>query len=345
MAYSRQEAAQKIIEAGHALVEQGLIARTWGNISARLSDTEFLITPSGMAYDDLTPELLVTCKIADCSYQGKIRPSSEKGVHGEAYKFRKDIDFIIHTHQLYATAVGTVGQPITGRDEEEQRILGQQAVCADYAISSTERLKRKVSQAIVAYPQSNAFFMRYHGVLCLGQTDVDAFRVSRTLEDICKEMIDEQLHLDLQPVMGFPKECSKDRVLEAVHRIAGYPAVLFDASSAVQAVTAWDKKLYPVIDDMAQIAGTSYVCIDPGVADYPEQIARALRKKNCVFVKGLGAVCGAVNEEEVQAVAMVLEKNCLATLYGTACGVQHHLGLVDAALQRNVYVKKYSKLK
>ena len=107
MAYSREEAAELIIKAGYALVEKGLIARTWGNISARLSDTEFLVTPSGMGYDRLTPDKLVVCKISDCSYEGEIKPSSEKGVHGEAYKYRPDVNFVIHTHQLYATAVGT----------------------------------------------------------------------------------------------------------------------------------------------------------------------------------------------------------------------------------------------
>ena len=93
MAYSREEAAELIIKAGYALVEKGLIARTWGNISARLSDTEFLVTPSGMGYDRLTPDKLVVCKISDCSYEGEIKPSSEKGVHGEAYKYRPDVNF------------------------------------------------------------------------------------------------------------------------------------------------------------------------------------------------------------------------------------------------------------
>ena len=72
--YSREEAAKMIIESGLMLVERGLIARTWGNISARVSDTEFMITPSGMAYDKLTPEMIVTCKIEDCSYEGDIKP-------------------------------------------------------------------------------------------------------------------------------------------------------------------------------------------------------------------------------------------------------------------------------
>lgn len=47
MAYTRKEAEEKILEAGRKLLEKGLVSRTWGNISARLSQTQFLITPSG----------------------------------------------------------------------------------------------------------------------------------------------------------------------------------------------------------------------------------------------------------------------------------------------------------
>ena len=53
----------------------------------------------------------------------------------------------------------------------------------------------------------------------------------------------------------------------------------------------------------------------------------------------------AYSREEAEAVAMVLEKNCLAYAYGRRQGEYAHLGLFDAALQRNTYVKKYSKLK
>ena len=51
------ELREQIVEAGLRLKAAGLIARTWGNVSARLSNTEFLITPTGIAYEELTPEV------------------------------------------------------------------------------------------------------------------------------------------------------------------------------------------------------------------------------------------------------------------------------------------------
>ena len=56
MAYTEQEARTLVVEAGRRLLERGLVARTWGNISARISEHRFVITPSGLAYETMTPD-------------------------------------------------------------------------------------------------------------------------------------------------------------------------------------------------------------------------------------------------------------------------------------------------
>ena len=78
MAYELEEAKKLVVAAGKKLVESGLIARTWGNVSARISDTQFVITPSGRAYETLTPEEVVVVNIEDCSYEGDIKPSRKR---------------------------------------------------------------------------------------------------------------------------------------------------------------------------------------------------------------------------------------------------------------------------
>ena len=62
---NEREAKQKVVFAGKRLVESGLIARTWGNVSCRISDSHFAITPSGRDYLTLTPEEIVTVSISD----------------------------------------------------------------------------------------------------------------------------------------------------------------------------------------------------------------------------------------------------------------------------------------
>ena len=95
MAYTEHEARKLVVEAGRRLLERGLVARTWGNISARVSDTHFIITPSGMAYDTMTEDHLVLVDGRDGSYQGERKPSSERGIHADAYRLRPAVNFVI----------------------------------------------------------------------------------------------------------------------------------------------------------------------------------------------------------------------------------------------------------
>lgn len=344
MIYSREEAAALVLRAGLELVEKGLIARTWGNISARISETEFLITPSGMAYERLTAEDLVVCRIEDCGYEGEVKPSSEKGVHAAAYRHRPDIGFVIHTHQLCATAVGAMGKGLSGEVIEKSGLPGGRVVCGRYAISSTKPLAKNMEDAILRFPECKNFFMRYHGALCLGADYDEAFLGAEKLEEICRRLLTRKLRIDMGAAEGFPEQLDEQLVQEAVAQTRGEVSMIFDRSQpAVEVSWKWDK-LYPMIDDMAQIAGVSVACIEPG-AGLARRIAEALTDRDCVLIRGLGAVCIGPDVEETEALRIVLDKNCLAALYCDAHSRRDHLALPDAMLQRFIYKTKYSKLK
>lgn len=171
MFYCEDEARELVIEAGHRLVEEKLVARTWGNISARISENCFVITPSGREYGTLKPSDLVKVNADDCSWEGNIKPSSEKGIHAIAYRLREDVSFIIHTHQLYATAISTEGKDVPF------------APCVGYALSGTAALRKKVLFKIKENPGMKAFLMTRHGVLCLGNNYDEAFEQVETLEE------------------------------------------------------------------------------------------------------------------------------------------------------------------
>ena len=148
MAYDVEEAKKLVVEAGKKLLETGLIARTWGNVSARISDTQFVITPSGRAYDTLTPEEVVVVNIDDCSHEGDIKPSSEKGIHADAYKHHPLVNFVIHTHQKAATIVSITGMEIRNVYNEFKPVLGDYVPVADYAMSTTNPLRKNVEKCI-----------------------------------------------------------------------------------------------------------------------------------------------------------------------------------------------------
>ena len=138
MAYLESEARELVAAAGRRLKREGLIARTWGNLSARISDTQFVITPSGMDYDMIGPDDLVPVRISDCSYEGERKPSSEKGIHADAYRLRPEVNFVIHTHQDQASVFGILGKPLETEDNDS--VLGRLIPCAEYGLPSTKKL-------------------------------------------------------------------------------------------------------------------------------------------------------------------------------------------------------------
>jgi len=177
-------AKETVIKAGKRLVESGLIARTWGNVSCRVDENSFVITPSGRSYESLTPDEIVLVNIDDLSYGGDVKPSSEKGIHAEAYKLRPEINFVIHTHQLNASALSFLGNDINTVPEESRAIIGTDIPVASYGLPGTGKLRKGVSAAL-ARSTSKAAIMAHHGAVCLGTDYDDAFKVASELEKVC----------------------------------------------------------------------------------------------------------------------------------------------------------------
>ncbi len=182
------QAKELVIKAGKELVETGLIARTWGNISCRISDTQFVITPSGRAYETLTPEEIVIVNIADLEYEGEIKPSSEKGIHAACYKLRPEVNFVIHTHQVNASIVSALGMDINTVEGENASVVGNNVPIASYGLPGTKKLRKGVIDAITR-SDSKAAIMAHHGAVCMGTDYDDAFNVAKCLENICEQYI------------------------------------------------------------------------------------------------------------------------------------------------------------
>ena len=316
MSYNEKEARELVIRAGLLLLEKKLIARTWGNISARIGENEFIITPSGRAYDTLTPEELVKVKIDDLSYVGDIKPSSEKGAHAVGYALRSDVNFIIHTHQFYASAICA---------EEKGTDF---APCAAYGLPGTKKLTGYIRKALAEHPEKNAFLMAKHGALCLGKDMDSAFSEADRLEENCRSLFEARVALTAGK--------ASSGTLFGLDRL--YGSVLRDTDPAVMTVCARAKTLGAYLDDFAQMIGPDARTVP---ADRNLALA-ALKGRNAVLLLNEGALCVAENEEDAEAVSMILCKNCAAALYVQG---RRPMGPADAKLQRLVYLMKYSKQK
>lgn len=185
-----QEAKINVCEAGKLLLKEGLVARTWGNVSIKVSNTQMVITPSGRKYDELTPEEMVLVDIYTLKYEGKLKPSSELKLHCEVYKTRPHINAVIHTHQMFASIVAAAQKDVEVLDEEHQHILGAKIIkAAPYALPNTKKITVETARAI---EQSNAALMSNHGVVCIGKDLEDTFEVARTLEKACELFIESK---------------------------------------------------------------------------------------------------------------------------------------------------------
>lgn len=182
------QAKQIVVEAGKQLVATGLIARTWGNVSCRISDTQFVITPSGRDYLSLTPDDIVVVNLEDLSYEGDIKPSSEKGLHAQCYILRKDCNFVIHTHQANASIVSAIGCDVNNITGYSKEIIGDNIPVAAYGLPGTGKLRKGVVAALKR-SDSKAVIMRHHGAVCLGADYDDAFKVANEVETVCADFI------------------------------------------------------------------------------------------------------------------------------------------------------------
>ena len=185
---NEQELRQQIIDACLYLQKTGLIARTWGNVSARLNDEEFIITPTGLAYDLTKPEDLAIVKIADCSYdKEKRKPSGERRVHAAAYKARPGVNFIVHTHQFYASAVCADEASITLSD-------GTFVPCATYGLPSTPMLQKSCEDVFNKFKDRDIFLMAKHGVITFGDTMQAALDKAELLEKECEQLFKKRVN-------------------------------------------------------------------------------------------------------------------------------------------------------
>ncbi|MCB0502469.1 MAG: class II aldolase/adducin family protein, partial [Bacteroidetes bacterium] len=143
------EAKQRVCDAGKQLLKEGLVARTWGNVSVKINDHQMVITPSGRQYTELTPNDMVVVDFNSYEYEGKIKPSSELKLHCEVYKTRPAIQCVIHTHQLYASIVASAQVDVPILNKEYQEILGASIIkSAPYALPNTKKITVETARAM-----------------------------------------------------------------------------------------------------------------------------------------------------------------------------------------------------
>ena len=281
------------------------------------------------------------------------------------------MNFVIHTHQVNASIVSALGQDMLVDSAMHTSVLGGKVPLAAYGLPGTKKLKAGVTAAIEQNPTSKAIIMAHHGAVCMGADSNEAFFVAQTLEDACRVFIAKK-HTGVKKIKkpicyssvrngeslllsgddGTEFETSltkdldrKDFGVAAMHRDIYLARPEFNAIVNVatpDVLAAQDKcrrKLRPMLDDYAQIAGVSVRKAKK------EKAAKALAGRSAVFVKGGGVLCCGADMYEANATRMVVEKNCQTYVASCSFGVANYINVFESFLMRFVYVKKYSKQK
>lgn len=170
----------KIIQIGREIINTGLVAGTWGNISAWDDSKDgFWITPSAMDYLSLQEEDLVLMNLQGDILEGARKPSSEEQLHRVIYKRRKDIKGIVHTHSIFATAHAVARVSLPGLVEDFAMIVGERVNVADYYLAGTEELAEASAQVL---GNNNAVFLANHGLVGVGRSVEEALKVCQIVE-------------------------------------------------------------------------------------------------------------------------------------------------------------------
>ncbi len=191
------------------LPKNNLVAWTTGNLSARDPETGLVvIKPSGVKYEDLTPENMIIVNLQGEIVEGDLKASSDTASHLYIYRHRPDVFGVVHTHSRYATAFAAVNKPIpvylTAIGDE----FGCAIPCGGFALIGGEEIGKVVIESIGDSP---AVLLKNHGVFTIGANAEAALKSAVMVEDVAATV-----WMALQ--IGQPDEISAENVAKLHHR-------------------------------------------------------------------------------------------------------------------------------
>lgn len=176
----------EVCELNRALPRLGLVVWTAGNVSARVPGENLLvIKPSGLEFDDLTPENMVVTDFSGTPIEGDLAPSSDTGAHAVVYREMPDVGGVVHTHSTYACAWAARGEAIPCVLTMQADEFGGDIPIGPFALIGNEAIGEGVVQ-ILRGSRSPAVIMQNHGPFTIGKDARSALKASVMLEEVAK---------------------------------------------------------------------------------------------------------------------------------------------------------------
>ncbi|SAK80035.1 aldolase [Caballeronia pedi] len=203
-----------IVETSLEMERLGINQGTSGNVSARYREG-LLITPSGTSARELDEKDIVWLPL-DISDDAELlrleRPSSEWRIHRDILRARADVDAVVHTHSIAATALAIHGRDIPALHYMVAAAGGKSIRCAPYAVFGSQQLS---DHALAALDDRRACLLAHHGVIALGENLARAVWLAHEVEVLAKQYL-----LALQ--IGAPPLLSDQQMDEVLERFKTY---------------------------------------------------------------------------------------------------------------------------
>src|SRR5215216_4419487 len=163
-----------------------LVVWTAGNVSARVPGHDLLvIKPSGVGYDELTPEAMVVTDFEGKLVDGGRSPSSDTAAHAYVYKHMPEVGGVVHTHSTYATAWAARGEAIPCVLTMIADEFGGDIPIGPFALIGDDSIGRGIVETLSGH-RSSAVLMKNHGVFTIGPSPRAAVKAAVMCEDVAR---------------------------------------------------------------------------------------------------------------------------------------------------------------
>lgn len=172
------------------LVRYGLIVWTGGNVSGRVPGADlFVIKPSGVRYDDLTPENMILCDLDGNPVPGaegsERAPSSDTAAHAYVYRHMPEVGGVVHTHSTFAVAWAARGEQIPCVITAMADEFGGPIPVGPFATIGDDSIGRGIVETLRGH-RSRAVLMQNHGPFTIGASAKDAVKAAVMVEDVAR---------------------------------------------------------------------------------------------------------------------------------------------------------------
>lgn len=198
------ERTREVVARLHAeLPRWELVVWTAGNVSQRVpvEDGEDLlvIKPSGVTYDELTPESMVVCDLDGNLVDGTRSPSSDTAAHAYVYRHMPNVGGVVHTHSTYATAWAARGEAVPCVLTMMADEFGGPIPVGPFALIGDDSIGRGIVDTLSG-SRSRAVLMQNHGPFTIGRDAKDAVKAAVMVEEVARTVhLSRQLG-DLIPI-------------------------------------------------------------------------------------------------------------------------------------------------